>query len=310
LAFPTPESGTRIEDIDEKALYKRGPFSSAPGIRPHFRAVAVYPDVPIGQSIDRERVRDLSGDMDVLGRLLWEVPKGCWTVMRIGYTSTGQTNRPAPLPGLECDKLDPEALEAHFDAYIRKLVEDAGPHAGKALAGTHFDSWEVGGQNWTANFQKVFYERRGYELLLYLPVMMGYVVESREISERFLWDLRQTVSEMIAEYHGHHMRELAHACGLTLSIEPYDMTPCDNMTLGAAADIPMCEFWSDTFDTRYSVREAASIAHVYGRPVVAADVGRSLRRRCVGAADRRLPRRRPHGIWRSTGRWLHQRPRH
>lgn len=276
LAFPTPEPGARIDDIDEKALYKRGPFSSAPDIRPHFSAVATYPHVPIKQCIDREQVLDLSGDMDASGRLVWEVPEGRWTVMRIGYTSTGQTNRPAPLPGLECDKLDPTALEAHFDAYIRKLVEDAGPHAGKALTGTHFDSWEVGGQNWTEHFPQAFLERRGYDLSRYLPVMLGYVVESLEISERFLWDLRQTVSEMIAEYHGRHMRDLAHACGLTLSIEPYDMTPCDNMTLGAAADIPMCEFWSDTFDTRYSVREAVSIAHVYGRPVVAAEAFTSV----------------------------------
>ncbi len=278
LAFPTPEPGARIEDIEEKALYKRAPFSSAPNVRPHFTAEAVYPEVPAGQCIDRDRVLDLSGHMDASGRFLWEAPEGRWTVMRFGYTSTGQTNRPSPLPGLECDKLDPAALDAHFDAYIRKLVEDSGAHAGNTLAGVHFDSWEVGGQNWTATFPAEFQRRRGYDPIPCLPIMTGYVMTSREMSERFLWDLRQTVSEMIAEYHGSHMRTLAHEYGLTLSIEPYDMTPCDDMTLGAAADIPMCEFWSDTFDTRYSVREAASVAHVYGRPVVAAEAFTSIDR--------------------------------
>ncbi len=276
LAFPTPNPGTRIGDIAEKALYQRGPFSSEPGIRPHFTAITDYPEVPPGQCIALDRMIELSGRMDTSGKIVWEAPEGSWTLMRFGYTTTGQTNRPAPLPGLECDKLDPTALEAHFNAYIRKLVGDVGPLAGKALTATHFDSWEVGGQNWTANFREEFQKRRGYDPVPYLPTMMGYVVESHEVSERFLWDLRQTVSEMIAEYHGTRMRELAQECGLTLSIEPYDMTPCDDMTLGAAADIPMCEFWSDTFDTRYSVREAVSIAHVYGKPVIGAEAFTSI----------------------------------
>jgi hypothetical protein len=276
LAFPAPEPGTRIEAIEEKALYQRAPFSSAPNVRPHFTSKQAYPEVPAEQCIARDRVLEVSAHMDASGRFQWDVPEGRWTVMRIGYTSTGQTNRPAPLPGLECDKLSTAALDAHFNAYIRKLVEDAGIHAGRALSGTHFDSWEVGGQNWTETFPEDFQKRRGYDAVPWLPVMAGYVMDSHELSERFLWDLRQTVSEMIAEYHGKHMRELAQACGLTLSIEPYDMTPCDDMTLGAAADIPMCEFWSDTFDTRYSVREAVSVAHVYGKPVVAAEAFTSV----------------------------------
>lgn len=276
LAFPAVKGSARIEDIEEKALYVRGPFSSAPGIRPHFENRADYPAIEVGNAIDLSRTLEISDKMDDSGTLIWDVPEGDWTLMRFGYTTTGQTNRPAPLPGLECDKLDRRALESHFNAYLRKLVEDSAPYAGKTLAGTHFDSWEVGGQNWTDNFQEEFRRRRGYACTPYLPAMRGYVVTSREVSERFLWDLRQTVSEMIAEYHGRHMRDLAHALGLSLSIEPYDMTPCDDMTLGAAADLPMCEFWSNTFDTRYSMREAVSVAHVYGRPVVGAEAFTSV----------------------------------
>lgn len=276
LAFPTPKAAAHIEDIEEKALYKRGPFSSAPGIRPYFENPASYPDVNPGQTVDLQRTLNISNTMDDSGTLVWNVPEGDWTIMRFGFTTTGQTNRPAPLPGLECDKLDPAALESHFNAYIRKLVADSAPFVGKTLTGTHFDSWEVGGQNWTANFREEFNHRRGYDCLPYLPVMRGYVVVSYETSERFLWDLRQTVSEMIAEYHGRHMRDLAHEAGLSLSIEPYDMTPCDDMTLGSTADIPMCEFWSNTFDTRYSVREAVSAAHVYDHPVVGAEAFTSV----------------------------------
>ena len=49
------------------------------------------------------------------------------------------------------------------------------------------------------------------------------------------------------------------------------MNPCDDMTLGAAADVPMCEFWCGLFDGRYSVKEATSVAHVYGRQLVGAE---------------------------------------
>jgi hypothetical protein len=99
----------------------------------------------------------------------------------------------------------------------------------------------------------------------------GRVVDNLERSERFLWDLRQTVQELIIENHAQHLKELAHRNSLGLSIEPYDMTPCADMNLGAVADVPMCEFWLYGFNTSFSVFEAASIAHTCGRPIVAAE---------------------------------------
>ncbi len=271
LAFPTSSAEYRIARLAEKALYQRGPYSSMPGVPAFLAMPAEFPAVPAQAAIPRAEIVDLSARLEPGGRLTWEVPPGRWTILRLGRTSTGQTNRPAPLPGLECDKLDPAALDAHFRQFTARLLGELDPKHRAALVAIHLDSWEVGAQNWTAAMRQEFHKRRGYDPLVYLPAMTGRVVENLEISERFLWDLRQTVSELIAENHGRRLRELAHAHGLWLSIEPYDMTPCDDMTLGAQADVPMCEFWSNTFDTRYSVKEATSIAHVYGRPVVAAE---------------------------------------
>ena len=271
LAFPTPRGDYRIADIREKALYERGPISSMPGVRHAFVALADYEEVPSQEVVPIDHLVDLSEKMDEAGRLVWDVPEGDWTILRFGRTSTGQTNRPAALPGLECDKLDTAALDDHFQQFTAQLLADVGTRAGQTLVATHMDSWEVGGQNWTGKFRQAFRQRRGYDPLPYLPATTGRVVRSLEVSERFLWDLRQTVSEMIVENHGRHMHELARQHGIWLSIEPYDMTPCDDMTLGATADVPMCEFWSSMFDTRYSVKEATSIGHVYGKPVVAAE---------------------------------------
>jgi hypothetical protein len=271
LAFPTPPKPARTADIEEKALYRRGPYTSMPKIRPAFAPQVKFEALGPDQVIDRNRIVDLSDRMDLSGRLAWDIPAGEWTIVRYGRTSTGQTNRPSPLEGLECDKLDKRALDDHFRAFTAKLVEDAGPHAGKTLVATHLDSWEVGAQNWSAGFRDEFRRRRGYDPVPWLPALEGRVIESAEMTERFLWDFRQTLSETMTDNHTRHMSRLAKQAGLWLSIEPYDMNPCDDMTLGSPADVPMCEFWSGHFDSRFSVIEAASVAHVYGRAVVAAE---------------------------------------
>jgi hypothetical protein len=277
LAFPTPAGQGRIADIDEKALYYRAPYSSQPGVKPFLPAPAEHPALPADQCIAPDRIVDLTRNLSSDGRLEWNVPEGNWTVLRFGRRSTGQTTRPAPLPGLgfECDKFDPAALDAHYGAFIRTLLSGLGPrttgHGGWTML--HIDSWEMSSQNWTALFREEFQRRRGYDLLNYLPVMTGRVVGNLEVSERFLWDLRQTAQELVVENHASHLRELGRRDGLGLSIEPYDLNPCADLSLGGAASVPMCEFWAKGhgFHTEFSAFEAVSIAHTLARPIVAAE---------------------------------------
>ena len=277
MAFPTPVGNARIADIDEKALYYRGASSSQPDVKPFLPAPAIFPSVPIEQCVAKDQILDLSDKLDAKGRLVWNVPAGRWTIVRLGRTLTGQTTRPAPLPGLgfETDKFDRMALDAHFAAFIEPLAKMVGsqPNVRSGLTTLHFDSWEMGSQNWTARFREEFQRRRGYDLLPFLPAMLGYVVGTRELSERFLWDLRQTAQELVIENHVTHLQERGRQYGLELSIEPYDLNPCSDLGLGAVADVPMCEFWARGygFDTIYSCFEAVSIAHTHGRPIVGAE---------------------------------------
>jgi hypothetical protein len=97
-----------------------------------------------------------------------------------------------------------------------------------------------------------------------------------ELSERFLWDVRQTVGDLMCENYAGHFRTLAHRHGMRLSIEAYDEPPCDDMTYAGRADEPMAEFWSWDFNgvpmsLAFSCTEMASAAHVYGRPILGAE---------------------------------------
>ena len=95
----------------------------------------------------------------------------------------------------------------------------------------------------------------------------------KNVSERFLWDMRLTAQELLLENHAMHLRKIAHENGFGLSIEPYDMNPTSDLALGAIADVPQCEFWAEKqgFNTAFSCFEATSIAHTNNKTIVAAE---------------------------------------
>lgn len=266
LAFPTPKNPAAIAGVQGKAAFLT--------IRGTLSARATWPELAADRIVCRDKIVDVSSHMTPEGKLAWDVPAGHWTILRFGHTSTGKENHPAPEAGrgLECDKLSKQAAEVHFQGLMGRLIEDAGPLAGKTLASTHIDSWEVGSQNWTPGFREEFRRRRGYDLLPLLPVMTGRVVDSLETSERFLWDLRQTISEMLLENYAGHFRKLAHDHGLGLSIEAYTTCPTDEMAYAGRCDEPMGEFWAwEKYRAGFSCTEMASAAHVYGQPIVGAE---------------------------------------
>jgi len=250
----------RIEDIPGKAAYiRQDTFSSESTPSPEM-------------VVRKDQILDLSHKMDREGQLTWDVPAGKWTVLRIGHTSTGKMNHPAPKEslGLECDKLSKKAVEVQFSELMGKLLDDQAAVGGKALTMTHIDSWETGSQNWTPGFREEFEKRCGYDLFPYLPILTGRSVESREISERFLWDLRRIVADLLLENYAGHMQEICHQHGLTLSIEAYGGGPLEDVAYGGRADMPMSEFWTGDVPGVWN-KEMASSAHVYGRPILGAE---------------------------------------
>lgn len=230
---------------------------------------------PMERGIALHEIVDLSGRVTGEGRLTWDVPQGQWTILRIGFTPTGRPCAPATEAGrgLECDKLSPRGIEAQFDAMMGRLLKQLGPLAGKVFTQAIIDSWEVREQNWTAGFQNEFKKRRGYDITPWLPAMAGgRVVGSREQSERFLWDLRRTIADLIAENYWARLTGLCHEHGVLFQGEPCGRQQYlyDPIVFQKQVDIPMGEFWVGG-GPRVDCRTAASAAHLHGRTIVAAE---------------------------------------
>lgn len=276
LAFPTPNNNKIISHIEEKALYYRAPYSSVKGTKPFLPSKKSYRQTPAQAAIPKTDIIDLSGFLEKDGVLNWSPPIGNWTIMRFGKRNNGAITRPAPKPGLgfESDKFDTVAIKYHLDKYVGTLlrkIEKLDLESSGGLTMLHMDSWEMGAQNWTSAFREEFMKRRGYDPKPFYPVYDGKIVESEEISERFLWDLRQTSQELIIENHAEFIKKYAHDHGLGLSIEPYDMNPTADLELGNVADVVMAEFWSKGygfFNTSFAVIEASSVAHINGQNIV------------------------------------------
>ena len=227
-------------------------------------------EVPGGSILDASKVVDITSHLDSEDRLTWDAPEGAWTVVRIGQTTTGVQNHPAPDGGwgLECDKYSREAYDYHFDHFFGELLEALGPLTAQGLAGGLIDSYETGMQNWTREFPQEFAKRRGYELVKYLPAMTGRVVESAEVSERFLWDIRRTCADLMGDYYYGRFAERCRENKLKAYAEPYSGGPFEEIQSGSHLDVPMGEFWVGQGNNNYSVKLNGSIGHVFGKPVV------------------------------------------
>lgn len=271
LAYPTPKGGAKISNLAEKTFAKRG------SVRRDTKPVAK------DALVAKDSVIDLTSRMKSDGSLEWDVPAGEWTILRIGYICNGRCNHPASEKGrgLEVDKLSASAMDYHFNQYVARLCKTLGIDPDR-IGETGFnnilvDSYEVGMQNWTQNFDKTFEKRMGYPLTCYLPVFAGRIVGSVEETERFLEDFRRVVADLFAENYAGRLTELCHRHGLLCSIEPYGNCPADDLQYGQDVDIPMAEYWSNAFRGAHrsgdigNSRLAATLAHVWGRRYAATE---------------------------------------
>jgi hypothetical protein len=119
------------------------------------------------------------------------------------------------------------------------------------------------------------------------PAARGYEVDklSAEASDRFLWDFRKTVGELLSENHYDQLTPILHERGMGRYIGSHEggrAFVADGMEAKRKADIPMCAQWAPgeyndnnrvepESDKTYDILESASVFHFYGQNLVAAE---------------------------------------
>ena len=267
--------GARVQYYQEKAA-----FVTVDDIY-HMATPKVAPE----DAIDRLSVTDLTGKMQADGQLEWTPPAGRWVILRMGYSLLGITNHPATgeATGLEVDKLNRRYVKHYMDHYLDSYENAVGSEwmGRRGVKYVVTDSWEAGAQNWTENILAEFKKRRGYDAHPWLPVLTGHVVESAEASDAFLWDFRKTISDMTADEHYEQVEASLKARGLGHYGESHESGRAliaDGMEVKKLDEVPMGAMWvqrsgvnNELFGYDADDRESASVAHIYGQNLAAAE---------------------------------------
>jgi hypothetical protein len=267
-------AGARISRFEEKAG-----FANLLSFEPY-----PTPPVAFADAIRKEDIVDLTAKMHSDGTLDWTPPPGHWVVLRFGYSLTGVTNHPASPEGtgLEVDKLSGKDVREYMNTYLDNYKSAVGPLMGKrGLRYVINDSWEAGTANWTDDMIAEFTRRRGYDPRPWMPVLAGHVIESSEASERFLWDYRKTLGDLLAEYHYDQITAILHERGMGHYGESHEEGRAfigDGMEVKRSNDVPMSAMWTqkpgvnkEQYGYNADIRESASVAHIYGQNLAAAE---------------------------------------
>jgi hypothetical protein len=286
-----PAAHKPLQNQQQKALITPLTPFSAPDSTPLFQE---FPATTNEQDTVVGDVLDLTAKFKPDGSLDWTAPPGEWQVLRFGYTLNDHCRVSTCSEGWDgyaIDPFDAGAFKRYWDAVVAPLIADAeavgraSARAGSSAASPHplkylhTDSWEVEVANWTPTLLTEFKRRRGYELLPWLPVIAGKMVNSREESNRFLNDFRRTMGDLAIANHYQLFRDGAREHGLLIHPEsggPHAV-PIDAQQCLGFNDAPMSEFWAWSWrhrigdENRFFVKQPASAAHTYGRKLVLAE---------------------------------------
>ena len=266
-------SEPKVAQVIEKQMGRMHP-DPCPTWQSYIFPDTIEPD-DASTMIRKTEIINLTDKFDVNGKLTCQLPAGDWTVIYFGMITTGKRNKPAPseATGLEVDKMSKPLIEYHFNSMFGELLKQLTPMERSACKGVTADSYEVGSENWTDGFAAEFKKRNGYDPIVLLPVMTGRVVDSAKTSDQFLWDLRRTVADMIAENYVGGLRDVAHKHDMTMWLENYGHWgfPGEFLIYGSYADEIGGEFWTTGTLGTIECRAASSSAHIYGKRKVYAE---------------------------------------
>lgn len=210
------------------------------------------------------------------GRLTARLPEGKWRILRMGHTAAGQILTPSgEVRGFECDRFSETVVRKQFDHWFASLFGKADTVlVHRVLRQVHIGDWHRGVQNWSDGFAVEFQQRRGYDLLPYLPVLAGVPVESAARDSLVLRDVQATAGELSADVFYAVMADCAHRRGCVLSAGEALPAKVDGAALHyRKVDYPMGAFClPDSLGGKEEegVRDAVAAARLYGKEIVSA----------------------------------------
>ncbi|MDD2797667.1 MAG: glycosyl hydrolase [Bacteroidales bacterium] len=232
-------------------------------------------------------VIELPNRIDNNNNLTVCLPKGKWRVVRHLCLNTGQAMilNSKSAAGPMIDHLSAEAAEAQIRFFAEKLKKKLGSFEGKALKYFYNDSYEVTGLLWTPTFLDEFKQRIGYDMTPYLPVLYGFKLASKDTLDRFLFDYRKVLSDLIIENHYIKSRKVCESYGLGYVAEaagpgkPFHNCPFESLRSSGVLSHPRGEFWynhnklrsENEIDQLQIVKGVASASHIYNQKIVEAE---------------------------------------
>ena len=261
--------------LSDKAMTET--WQSRSGLQSEYIAADATPVYGDDELIHSEDIIDVSACLQADGRFTWTAPDDGrhWMVLRVAQTSTKaktKHGRPGQM-GLECDKLMAEAAILQWNSFAQVIIDSLSALGLKPL-GVAMDSHEVGSQNWTHHYPQEFKALHAYSVEDYLPVLLGFVVDSKEISEEVLFHHRQTLAHLVNRRYFAVLDSMAAAAGVRLTAQAMGNAQhmiCDNIAAKGSVRRPQGEFWAKHQHGCYDIKEASSAAHLYGKQIASAE---------------------------------------
>jgi hypothetical protein len=214
---------------------------------------------------DKGQKLDLTSKVGTDGTLSWKAPAGNWKLYAVFQGWHGKMVERAG-PGGEGDVIDHFSDKA-IDNYLEHFSDKLKGHDLDGLRAWFNDSYEVDDARGEADFTPLmfceFQQRRGYDLRLYLPALLGEDIDENNC--RVLSDYRETISDLILEKYTQRWHDWAAKGGKIIRNQAHG-APANILDLYAAADIPETEGQDIV-----KVKTASSVAHVTGKKLASSE---------------------------------------
>jgi hypothetical protein len=249
----------RVERVIVPPAAQRVPV---PDIRTGERLLAAFvaPSTP-ARSI--ENVREVTAIANGVLQLPDRTPGAREVLFFISSRTGMMVKRPAVgAEGFVLNHYDPLALDHYLKAVGDRLLtafDAAPPYA------VFCDSLEVVSSDWTDDALDAFRTRRGYDLRPLLPAL---VLDAGPATAAIRHDWGQTLTELITDRFMTPMQAWARKRGTRFRVQGYGVPPA---TISTSAGVDLPEGEGSEWRTLRASRWAASIGHLYDRPVISSE---------------------------------------